>query len=67
MLEGITICEEITGKKMSYSYSETNRIGDHIWYISDLSKFKEHYPTWNWKYGLNETLQQIHDGITSRL
>ena len=55
MLEGITICEEITGKKMSYSYSETNRIGDHIWYISDLSKFKEHYPTWNWKYGLNET------------
>jgi len=67
MLEGITICEEITGKKMSYSYSETNRIGDHIWYISDLSKFKEHYPTWSWKYGLNETLQQIHDGITSRL
>lgn len=67
MLEGITICEEITSKKMSYSYSETNRIGDHIWYISDLSKFKEHYPTWNWKYGLNETLQQIHDGITSRL
>lgn len=67
MLEGISICEEITGKKMSYSYSETNRIGDHIWYISDLSKFKEHYPTWNWKYGLNETLQQIHDGITSRL
>lgn len=67
MLEGITICEEITGKKMSYSYSETNRIGDHIWYISDLSKFKEHYPAWNWKYGLNETLQQIHDGITSRL
>ena len=40
MLEGITLCEEITGNKMNYSYSETNRIGDHIWYISDLSKFK---------------------------
>jgi CDP-paratose 2-epimerase len=52
---------------MSYSYSETNRVGDHIWYISDLSKFKAHYPTWNWTFGLHETLEQIHDGIASRL
>ena len=67
MIEAIAICEEMTGKKMSYSYSETNRIGDHIWYVSDLSKFKSHYPNWNWTFGLNETLQQIHDGIASRL
>jgi CDP-paratose 2-epimerase len=67
MLEAITLCEEMTGKKMSFSYSETNRIGDHIWYVSDLSKFKEHYPTWNWQYGMRETLQEIHDGIAARL
>lgn len=66
MLEGIAICEEISGNKMNYSYSETNRIGDHIWYISDLSKFKSHYPTWNWTFGLHETLQQIHDGLKNR-
>jgi CDP-paratose 2-epimerase len=67
MLEAITVCEEITGKKMSFSYTETNRSGDHIWYISDLSKFKSHYPTWNWTFGLYETLGQIHNGIASRL
>jgi len=67
MLEAITLCEQISGNKMKYSYSETNRIGDHIWYISDLSKFKEHYPGWNWEYDLQQTLQQIHDSMAQRL
>ncbi len=60
MKEGIAICEEITGKKMNYSYSEDNRIGDHIWYISDLAKFKSHYPEWNYKYDLKDILTQIY-------
>ena len=67
MLEAITLCQQITGNKMNYSYSDTNRIGDHIWYISDLSKFKAHYPDWHWKYDLTTTLQEIHDGIAARL
>ena len=65
--EAITISEKITGKKMNYSYSETNRIGDHIWYISDLSKFKSHYPEWNWTYNLEDILIQIHDSMRQRL
>lgn len=67
MIEAIGICEEITGNKMNYSYSETNRIGDHIWYVSDLSKFKQHYPEWDWTYDLSQTLVQIHDGMAKRL
>lgn len=67
MLEAIAVCEEISGNKMNFSYSETNRIGDHIWYISDLTKFKTHYPAWNWTYDLRETLVQIHDGMVARL
>jgi CDP-paratose 2-epimerase len=67
MLEAIAICEEMTGKKVNFSYSETNRIGDHIWYISDLSRFIDHYPGWYWKYNLTDTMQQIHDGIAERL
>ena len=66
MLEAIDLCEEITGNKMNYSYSETNRIGDHIWYISNLNKFKSHYPNWNWKYDLKETLVEMYNGIKSR-
>ena len=67
MKEAIVVCEEITGKKMNYSYSETSRVGDHIWYISDLSKFKSHYPEWNYKYDLKNTLVEIHDGLKSRV
>jgi CDP-paratose 2-epimerase len=66
MLEAIDLCEEITGNTLNYSYSETNRIGDHIWYISDLSKFKAHYPNWDWTYDLKETLSEMYNGIKTR-
>lgn len=67
MIEAIKVCESISGNKMQYSYSETNRIGDHIWYISDLSKFKDHYPNWDWTFDLNATLSQIYDSMLSRV
>lgn len=65
MQEAIVLCEEITGKKMKYSYIENNRIGDHIWYISDVSKFKKRYTEWTYRYNLNDILLQIYDGLTS--
>ncbi|MFK7935523.1 MAG: NAD-dependent epimerase/dehydratase family protein [Saprospiraceae bacterium] len=67
MQEAIHMCEAITGKKMNYSYSETNRIGDHIWWISDVSKFKNDYPEWNWKYNINDILTQIHQNMSNRV
>jgi CDP-paratose 2-epimerase len=66
MKEGIAICEKIVGKKMNYTYSETNRIGDHIWWISDVSKFKEHYPNWQYKYNLQDILIQIYEELSKR-
>lgn len=67
MIEGIHLCETITGNKMDYSYSETNRIGDHIWYISDMSKFKKHYPEWSCKYELQDILTQIFEEMRKRI
>ncbi|MDP1725816.1 MAG: NAD-dependent epimerase/dehydratase family protein [Bacteroidota bacterium] len=67
MLEAIEWCEKITGKKMSYSYSDTNRIGDHIWYISDVNKFKSHYPEWDWKFNLETTLIEMYDIMNERI
>lgn len=67
MLEAIKICEEITGKKMNFSYNNDNRIGDHIWYISDVRKFKNHYPDWNYKYNLEDILSQIHSALLTRV
>ncbi|MEI6322451.1 MAG: NAD-dependent epimerase/dehydratase family protein [bacterium] len=60
MLEAIAISEELSGKKLKWSYVEDNRIGDHIWWISDVRKFQTHYPEWNYRYGLREILQEIH-------
>jgi len=66
MLEAIALCEEIAGKKMNWSYSETNRIGDHIWYVSDVRKFQKHYPGWSFRYDLKKTLQEMHVGMAGR-
>ncbi|MCP4110684.1 MAG: NAD-dependent epimerase/dehydratase family protein [Desulfobacteraceae bacterium] len=67
MLEAVSICEKITGKKINWSYSETNRIGDHIWWISDVSKFKAHYPNWDFKYDIDDIFYRIFEGIKTRL
>ncbi len=64
MIEAIKICSEITGKKMNYSYSETNRVGDHIWWVSDVRKFQGHYKEWEYKYNLRDILSQIHHEFT---
>lgn len=59
MLEAIEKIEKILGKKANYEYSGTNRIGDHIWYISDVSKFKKHYSNWDFKYNIDDILEEI--------
>lgn len=66
MLEAIDLCEEISGNKMNYSYAESNRIGDHIWYISSLNKFKDHYPNWDWKFDLKTTMVEMYERMVER-
>lgn len=61
MLEAIKICEEIAGRKLNWTYSETNRIGDHIWWISDNARFESHYPNWKLKYNVTEILREIYE------
>jgi CDP-paratose 2-epimerase len=66
MQEAITLCEEIAGKKLKHSYTEDNRSGDHIWYISDVRKFQAHYPDWKYKYGMRSILQEIFEAQAAR-
>src|SRR6195256_5705589 len=63
MLEAIDLGEQISGKKLGWSYEEANRIGDHIWWISDVRKFQSHYPNWKLRYGLREILEEIHHAV----
>ena len=61
MLEAVQLCQEITGKEFKPEYSETNRIGDHIWWVSDNSRFCEHYPNWKMQYNVPKILQEIYE------
>ncbi|HXH37209.1 MAG TPA: NAD-dependent epimerase/dehydratase family protein [Thermoanaerobaculia bacterium] len=60
MLEAISLCEEISGNVMNTEYVESNRIGDHIWWISDVGKFRSHYPSWELTRDVRDILTEIH-------
>jgi CDP-paratose 2-epimerase len=59
VLEAFDLAQAISGKKMLYDYVDKNREGDHICYISDLSKIKAHYPGW----GITKSLDKIFEEI----
>ena len=60
VLEAIQLAQEITGHELSWSYSEKNRLGDHRWWISDLTKFESHYPGWRVELDLPAMAREIH-------
>lgn len=66
MLEAIAISEEFTGRKLNWQYVDENRQGDHIWWISDISRFQSHYPDWNITYDVPAILREIHENNRSR-
>ncbi len=65
MLEAIAICEELSGRELSHSYEEDNRIGDHIWWVSDVGKFQSHYPDWEYRYDLRGILEEIYEATAA--
>lgn len=66
MREAIRMCEEIVGKRMKINYLDQPRSGDHIWYVSDVRKFRRHYPQWEYQFVLPDILLQIYEGIRNR-
>ena len=59
VLEAIDRIEQLGGRKLQWTYNEQARKGDHICYISDTSKFREHYPRWQMTRGLDTILEEI--------
>jgi len=59
LLEAISKVEKISGRKSIVEYVDKNRIGDHIWYISSVEKFKKHYPNWKYNYDIDTTIDDI--------
>jgi CDP-paratose 2-epimerase len=66
MLEAIRICEELAGRPMNVGYQDDNRVGDHIWWISDIRAFQRDYPDWRQQYDLRRIMEDIHEGCRER-
>jgi CDP-paratose 2-epimerase len=60
ILEAMTLIEELTGRVVQWAYSETPRIGDHQWWISDVSKFETDYPGWHVERDVRDILEEIY-------
>ena len=61
MLEAIRMSEEIAGRELDWSYVDESRAGDHIWWVSDNSKFERHFPAWKQEYDVPRILGEIHE------
>jgi CDP-paratose 2-epimerase len=61
MLEAIALCEEIAGRQLDWTLSDQARMGDHRWWISDLSGFRADYPGWELAYDVVGMLNEIHE------
>ncbi len=66
VLEAIQIVRDFTEKEFKYEITNSARIGDHIWWISDVRKFRNHYPEWNFKYGIRDIIKEIVDVLKER-
>ncbi len=67
ILEAVDLVERITGHRTELRFSETSRSGDHVWWISDVRKFRAHYPGWGFEYGLEAILTEIAEALDARL
>ena len=66
ILEAIDLIEKISNKKSKYKILSKNRIGDHMWWISDNSKFKKDFPSWKIKITLKKSLEQMVNFETTK-
>ncbi len=67
ILEAFALTTECSQQKQVWTYVDTNRIGDHICYYSDLRKMKAHYPEWSINKSLKQTVAEIVESWSSRL
>ena len=66
VLEAITLTEKITGTSMEWQYSNSNRTGDHIWWIGDNGRFARNYPNWRLQYDVEDILKEMYEANVAR-
>ena len=66
IIEALNFIEKITGTKIKRKIIKQNRIGDHIWYISSMKKFKKKYPKWKQKYSTYKIIKELVQQFSSK-
>ncbi len=66
MLEAIAPCENQSGRQLDWTYSDDNRSGDHIWWISDITRFQDAYPGYELKYGIEDIVADLYNNGIAR-
>jgi len=59
IIEALEMLEKISKVKIKKEIIKKNRVGDHIWYISDTSKFKKDYPKWKQEYNTKKIIEEL--------
>jgi len=62
VLEAVELCERASGNTLPVTYIDAARKGDHIWWISDVSKFRRDYPSWDYRYDLQAVVASVYAG-----
>jgi CDP-paratose 2-epimerase len=66
LIECVDMIADRCGKKPKLTYSETNRVGDHICYYSDLGKLQSHYPDWKLTFTLDQIVDEMLQVVTDQ-
>ena len=61
--EALNLLESLTDIKIKRTYNKDNRVGDHIWYVTDTKKFRKHYPNWSQKYDNKRIIEELIDSL----
>ena len=61
VLEALDFVKKEKKLKIKIKYISKNRIGDHMWYISNNDKFKKDYPGWKQKYNIKKIMSELID------
>ena len=66
VVEAIDLAQEIEGEELDWTYEDTNRVGDHIWWIGDNGRFEAHYPEWKLEHDVRGILEEMRDANRDR-
>jgi CDP-paratose 2-epimerase len=66
VLEAIELIERVSGREISYTLGDEARQGDHIWWVSDVRAFRADHPGWEYRYGLEDMVEEIVEAASAR-